>query len=130
MDREHWDKMLLHVRSCLPNEACGLLGGVKGSVRVVLPVTNELRSPIRFRMDPQEQLSAMQRIEASGLEMIGIFHSHVHGPEEPSKTDLEESFYPQAVFIIWFPHGSEWTCRAYRLVEGSSIEIPLVVDSE
>jgi hypothetical protein len=51
--------MVEHVTRCLPEEACGLLGGREDLVEVVIPVTNVLHAANRFRMDPREQIEAM-----------------------------------------------------------------------
>jgi proteasome lid subunit RPN8/RPN11 len=104
-----------HVLACLPEEACGLLGGGQGVVRMVIPVLNGLRSRTRFHMDPQGQLSAMQRIEEEGEEIVGIYHSHPGGPPAPSGTDLGEAAYPEAAYLIWAPTGGAWNCRAFRI---------------
>ena len=58
-----WVFMRDHIVAQLPEEACGLIGGVGDEARLVLPVTNELHSPVRFRMSPQEQLEAFLRFE-------------------------------------------------------------------
>jgi proteasome lid subunit RPN8/RPN11 len=125
LSREHWESMRSHVEACLPNEACGILGGIGEEVHEVIPVTNELQSPHRFRMDPVEQLAAMQRIESLRLEMIGIFHSHVYGPEDPSQTDLDEAYYPRVAYLVWSPEETGWKCRSFRLLDGVAFEIPL-----
>ena len=127
LSREHWDSMQVHIEACLPNEACGILGGIGEEVHEVIPVTNELESPHRFRMDPVEQLAAMQRIESNGLEMIGIFHSHGHGPDDPSQTDLDEAYYPWIAYLIWSPGETGWKCRSFRLLDGFAFEIPLLL---
>jgi proteasome lid subunit RPN8/RPN11 len=126
---EHWEDMRRHILSCLPNEACGILSGIGERIQEVIPVTNVLQSPYRFRMDPAEQLTALQRIDENRLEMIGIYHSHVHGPEDPSATDLDEAYYPNVAYLIWFPSDKDWGCRSFRMIEGTVIEIPLLVDS-
>lgn len=125
MVREHWYVMRDHVVKCLPNEACGILGGIGEMVCEVIPVTNALRSPLRYRMDPEEQLAAMQKIEGLGHEMIGIYHSHIHGPDGPSETDLDEAYYPRVAYLVWFQDENGWQCRAFRLLERSPIEIPI-----
>jgi proteasome lid subunit RPN8/RPN11 len=104
-----------HVLACLPEEACGLLGGSQGVVRMVIPVLNSLHSRIRFHMDPQGQLSAMQRIEDEGEEIVGIYHSHPAGPRGPSESDLAEAAYPEAAYLIWAPALGAWHCRAFRI---------------
>ena len=41
-----------------------------------LGIPNAERSAVRFRMEPRAQWRAFQRIEAAGLELVGIYHSH------------------------------------------------------
>jgi proteasome lid subunit RPN8/RPN11 len=114
-----------HVLVCLPEEACGLLGGSQGVVRMVIPVLNALRSRTRFHMDPQGQLSAMQRIEDEGEEIVGIYHSHPAGPPVPSESDLVEAAYPEVAHLIWSPAGSVWDCRAFRLGRAGATPLPI-----
>src|SRR5512146_1553484 len=97
-------EMIEHVLSCLPEEACGLLGGRREdpqgtpdspfTAAAVLPIENELHSLVRFRMAPAEQLKAFYWLEEHGLELAAIFHSHPQGPDHPSATDLAEFAYP------------------------------------
>lgn len=115
-----------HVQAYRLEEACGLLGGRGGDVRMVLPVANVLRSRTRYRMDPEGQLAAMTRIEEEGEEIVGIYHSHPGGPPHPSETDLLEDAYPEAVQLIWFPSAQGWECRAFRL-EGRRF-VPVGID--
>ncbi len=85
-----WAAMFEHVLACLPEEACGLLGGKGERANLAIPVENQLRSPTRFRMAPVAQLEAMLRLEQLGLDLVAIFHSHPNGPPTPSHTDLDE----------------------------------------
>jgi proteasome lid subunit RPN8/RPN11 len=73
------------------------------SVVEVIPVENELHSPVRFRMAAQEQLKAFLRFEERGLELVGLFHSHPAGPVHPSPTDLAEFAYPGVLTVILAP---------------------------
>lgn len=123
--------MLDHVLRCLPEEACGLLGGRQGKSEVVYDVTNELRSRTRFRMEPHQQIHAMLSIENSGLDLLAIYHSHPAGPDHPSRTDIEEFRYPGIVYLIWSPLNADWECRGFELYEEGYIETPLsVVEDE
>ena len=119
VDQAQYEAMLAHILACLPNEACGLLGGqVHGSDRIaqlVIPVENMLHSPVRFRMDPLKQLEAFQYIESQNMELVGIFHSHPTGPDAPSQTDLAEFYYPGVAVLIWSPGGDGWRVRAFRI---------------
>lgn len=122
----HMYAMQRHINFEAPLEACGLLGGKNQKVEIVLPVKNAAESRTRFKMDPRAQLRAMQQIEAEGLEMVAIFHSHPKGPSEPSPTDIKEALYP-AVNIIWAKAGRRWKARGFWIENREVIEIPLTV---
>ncbi len=110
-------------------EACGLLGGSRSRVEEVVPIKNAAESPVRFRMDPGEQIQALFGFEERGLELVAIYHSHPAGPPGPSETDLSEAAYPEAVQLIWFQKEEHWICRAYRYGDGAAVEVALTVGS-
>jgi proteasome lid subunit RPN8/RPN11 len=114
-----------------PEEACGLLSGQNetGAYRVVevIPTTNELHSPVRYRIDPHEQIAAFNQIDAQGLELVGIYHSHPAGPPAPSPTDIAEAFYPEAVYLIWSTLAGEWLCHAFLIQDQSVIPLEISV---
>ncbi len=117
--------MRAHAAACLPEEACGILAGRGGRSERVIPVTNELHSPVRFRMAPLEQLNALIWLEEHGCDLLAIFHSHPTGPAYPSETDLAEFYYPGSAVIILAPAGREWQLRAFRIESGQVNEIPI-----
>ncbi|NIM93705.1 MAG: hypothetical protein GTO18_08340 [Anaerolineales bacterium] len=121
------DMIQNHIQSCIPEEACGFLAGIGTNVIEVIPVTNELHSPVRFRMEPMEQLAAMERMEELGYEMLGIYHSHVHGPSGLSETDLAEAAYPDTAYLVCTPGVEEWEFRAFRVKRGQVMEIPILL---
>lgn len=127
VDYEEMRRGIAHVA---PEEGCGLLGGEIltgiGLVKFVLPITNTLHSRTRFKMDPVEQLAAFEQLDAQGLALIGIYHSHPNGPPAPSSTDLDEAFYPEAAYLIWSRSGSDWSCRAFDLETGQMISIDVI----
>ncbi|MEW6568745.1 MAG: M67 family metallopeptidase [Chloroflexota bacterium] len=127
---EQRQAMLEHVLSCLPEEACGLVGGLAGDVRQVIPVVNILHSPVRYRMDPRGQVEAMRQIEEAGLDLVAIYHSHPQGPEGPSATDLAEAAYPEALHLIWFPDVGGWAVGAFELDGRDARAVPLIVEGE
>lgn len=126
--KDQWHAMMEHVLSCLPQEACGLLGGEDGRVLSVRPVKNTSRNPYRFRMDPDAQIKAMFEIEEEGHQIVAIYHSHPVGHEVPSEIDINEAAYPDAAYLIWYPSGGKWNCRAYVMLAEGSEEIPIVLD--
>jgi proteasome lid subunit RPN8/RPN11 len=128
----HYQHMLDHLLSCLPAEGCGMLGGRPGEriCQAVLPVPNQLRSPVRFRMDPSAQLKAFYELEALGLELLAVFHSHPTGPDHPSPTDLGEFAYPGVLYLIWSPAPFDpqgWQCRAFHIGKGIYTALPIEV---
>lgn len=122
--------MLADVRERAPEEACGLLAGKVTRVLQVFAITNELHSPVRFRMDPQEQWTAFEEIEKLGLELLAIYHSHPGGPAGLSPTDLAEAAYPGAIYLVWAPANSRWQCRGFVIPEtGESVqEVPVIIE--
>ncbi|HCE16919.1 MAG TPA: hypothetical protein DEQ80_03575 [Anaerolinea thermolimosa] len=115
LTRSHLQQMVDHATQCLPEEACGLIGGVEGEARLIVPVTNSLHSAVRFRMEPHEQLRAFQRFETEGLELLAIYHSHPTGPPTPSETDRAEFSYPGVAYIILSGASSGWQWNAFQL---------------
>lgn len=121
---EHWQAMHQHVSSQAPLEACGLLAGKGDSVESVLSVHNADKSPIRFRMEAQEQYQAFEWIDAEGLELVGIFHSHPSGPDTASPTDIAEAAY-EVVHVIWSHSKRNWNARGFWIEAGRATEVEL-----
>ena len=116
--------MLHHVDSHIPLEACGLLAGTDKRVEKVIEVRNQAQSPVRFVMDPYEQLKAFDWIESNGLDLLGIFHSHPAGPETASATDIAEATY-EVVHVIWSRIEDRWQVRGFWIENGEAIEVTL-----
>jgi [CysO sulfur-carrier protein]-S-L-cysteine hydrolase len=95
------DEMVAHAREDLPNECCGMVGGIDGEASVVIPVVNSAASPLRFEMDPQGQYNALKAIEDGGKQMLAIYHSHTKSPAYPSQTDVNQAVnWPDAIYLI------------------------------
>ncbi len=125
LSREHERQMREHVEQSLPNEACGMVGGRDGRVEVIIPVSNALASPVRFQMEPVEQLQALLRLDDLGLDVAAIYHSHPFGPSHPSQTDLDEYAYPDSIALIWSKESGKWQVRGFTIKNGSFQEIRL-----
>jgi proteasome lid subunit RPN8/RPN11 len=124
LTKEQLQKMIAHVDSLAPLEACGLLAGKDSKVELVLEVTNQAQSPTRYVMDPIEQLNAFERIESDGLDLIGIFHSHPTGPETVSPTDIAEAAYA-VVYVILACAAGSWRARGFWIEKGAFSEVAL-----
>lgn len=126
LSKTHWQEMLDHVDQHAPLEACGLLAGKNHQVEKVILVQNQAQSPVHFVMDPYEQLEAFHWIEANGLELLGIFHSHPAGPGTASRTDIAEAAY-EVIHLIWFRDEDHWQVRGFWIEDGHASEVPLQI---
>ena len=104
MKKADLDKIIGHARSCLPNEACGLIAGtVNDNVREIQAVyllTNTDASNEHFSLDPKEQLTAVKDMRAKGLVPLGNWHSHPKSPSRPSEEDKRLAFDSKASYMI------------------------------
>ncbi len=123
---EHWQAMQRHVASESPLEACGLLGGKNSQVKSLHQIRNQLQSPVRFVMDPKEQLDAFEWIESHEMDLLAIYHSHPAGPETASVTDMAEAAYP-VVNIIWSCMDGTWGARGFWIENGQVSDVTLRV---
>ena len=126
LTKEQLQKMIAHVDSLSPLEACGLLAGQDSKVETVLAVTNQAQSRTRYVMDPIEQLNAFEQIESSGLDLIGIFHSHPTGPETVSPTDIAQAAYA-VLYVILARVENLWSARGFWIEDGAFREVALQV---
>jgi [CysO sulfur-carrier protein]-S-L-cysteine hydrolase len=126
LNKTHWQEMLEHVDQQIPLEACGLLAGKNNRVEKVILVQNQAQSPVRFVMDPYEQLQAFNWIEANELDLLGIFHSHPAGPGTASVTDIAEAAY-EVIHLIWFRDQHGWQARSFWIENGLATEVPLQI---
>jgi proteasome lid subunit RPN8/RPN11 len=126
LSKQHWREMLEHVDRQVPLEACGLLAGKNERVEKVILVRNQAHSPVRFVMDPYEQLQAFDWIESNGLELLAIFHSHPAGPETASVTDIAEAAY-EVVHLIWSRQEAHWQTRGFWIENGHVTEVSLQI---
>ena len=88
IDKSYADEIISHAMEEDPNECCGILAGSDDAVSHLYRITNEVSSPVRYQMDPQEQLNAMLDSERNGWELLAFYHSHTHSAAYPSSTDV------------------------------------------
>lgn len=101
LKKEFFEQIVKHCIMEFPNEACGILAGREGIVKKAYPMVNTDKSPQSFLMDPKEQLKVNKEMRALGLEMLGIYHSHVASAAYPSGHDVEMAFYPDVFYVIF-----------------------------
>ncbi len=95
------DEMVAHARAELPNECCGLVGGRDGRATTVYPMRNEFESPLRYKLDSNDNLRVSKEMDEADEEIVGVFHSHTKSAAYPSQTDVNEGqAWPQLVYLI------------------------------
>jgi proteasome lid subunit RPN8/RPN11 len=129
------DELIAHALEDPANEVCGVVaiesGGSQNeegarAVRVYR-ATNVHASPLKFEIAPQELLELWNVIEADGLELGAIYHSHVRSEPYPSQTDVNfAANWPGVEWIIvGLAHGEEPKVRSYLIDEGDINEVAI-----
>ena len=113
-----------HCRKEYPQEACGILAGKEGNIEEIYPMRNVSEKPETcYFMEPKEQLTVMKEMRTRGLEMVGIYHSHIDSPAEPSARDIELAFYSEVVYVIVsLTDKGNPSIRAFRIIEKNITE--------
>ena len=119
------EQVIQHAKSLYPNEACGLLAGRNAAERFI-PMTNISASAQEYEIDPAELIQALRHLRDSGESLIAIFHSHPHGPAEPSNTDIRRAYYPEAAhLIVSLAELERPQAAAFRIIDGEALAIEL-----
>ena len=100
INRNFKKALIEHLKDEFPNEACGILAGRNYRVEKIYRMKNTDKSAASFFMDPQEQLKVMKEIRVSGLDFIGVYHSHPETKAYPSAHDVELAAYPEVSYVI------------------------------
>jgi proteasome lid subunit RPN8/RPN11 len=125
IDRHQHETMLQDLEANLPLEGCGIMAGPASRVERLYPIANRLASPYAYEMEPNQQLEAMVDLEDRGWELLAIYHSHPHGPDKPSQTDVRQAYYPETAYVIVsFRSRQEPSVRAFYIIDGRVTEIP------
>lgn len=121
------DDIITHARAGAPEEVVGVLVGERGPpdrVTHIERATNVAATPeTRYELDPTEQLSLLESVESSGSAVVGFYHSHPHGPAEPSATDAARATWDGYVYAIVSLAGEpslgawRWTGEAFESLD-------------
>jgi proteasome lid subunit RPN8/RPN11 len=108
--------MIEHCEDGRPNEACGILGSLNGEVVKVFRMTNAAGSPVRYSLEPREQLAVYNSLDDKGWELGGVFHSHTHTEAYPSPTDVRLASEDVPYIIVSLAQDPP-SIRAFRIVK-------------
>lgn len=93
-------EIVAHARADAPNECCGMIASLDGVAVKVFPAENAAASPLRYEIGAAEQYRIEMEIEDSGWDLGAIYHSHTRSDPDPSETDRNLAFHPDAAYLI------------------------------
>jgi proteasome lid subunit RPN8/RPN11 len=105
IESKPWQVMVLHAERTYPNECCGaMLGRNQGDRKIVteaVALQNAFQGAQnqRYELRPQDLIAADEAARKTGLDLIGIFHSHPDCDAYFSDTDLKNSC-PWYSFVV------------------------------
>jgi proteasome lid subunit RPN8/RPN11 len=122
------DEMVAHAREEAPNECCGLIAADDGDAVRVYRATNAEHSPVKYVVDPRDQIRIQNEIDDNGWDLGAIYHSHTRTEPFPSQTDINLArTWPDPIYLIVGVAGDEARVRAFRIVDGQVSETELEV---
>jgi proteasome lid subunit RPN8/RPN11 len=110
--------MRRHAAAAYPEECCGaLLGSQRGVVHEIVPLENASSAERRrrFVVTSADFLRAEAAAAASGLDLLGFYHSHPDHPAVPSQFDLDHAWPNFSYPIISVREGRPADIRSWRL---------------
>ena len=127
------NEMVAHCEAGRPNEACGMLAAADGQIVKVFRMTNASASPMRYSLEPKEQLAVYNTLEEHAWELGGVFHSHTHTEAYPSPTDVRLASEDVPYLIVSLASDPA-EIRAFVIdkeswtaAEGTIREVPLIL---
>jgi proteasome lid subunit RPN8/RPN11 len=110
-------------------ECCGLLAGDGGVITRVFAAKNAAEEKTRnYEIAPEELFGLMREIRRAGLRLMGIYHSHPNGKNEPSARDIERAYYPDVAYFVLSPQANaQQPIRAFTIREGVVSELDVQV---
>lgn len=102
--QKDYERIITHCKKELPNEACGLIGGIKKGknkyIKKVYLLANMDASRVHFSMNPKEQIEAMKDMRKHGWQLLGNFHSHPASFAKPSLEDKRLAYDTKVNYLI------------------------------
>jgi proteasome lid subunit RPN8/RPN11 len=93
-----------------PDEMCGVMLGTLAD-RVVTEVRRARniiveRSRDRYEIDPRDHIRIQREADATGVDIVGYYHSHPDHPAQASRFDTERA-WAGYVYVIVAIHGGK-----------------------
>src|ERR1700678_1723210 len=119
--------MIEHARRETRPECCALRAGSGYKITHAYPAKNVAANPATsYEVSTKEIVNLTRQIRETGLELLGIYHSHPNENEEPSETDISAVGYPDlAYFIISHISDEHPQVRAFSIRDLQTSELNL-----
>src|SRR5207244_5919702 len=120
------DQIVAHAKADAPKEACGLIAGHGAQATRLIRCANAHPAPVsRYAIDPVEQIRAFRDMDATGEELVAIYHSHPITQPYPSPIDQKEWHYPDALLLVLSLRDVSPELCAFRVRDGWVREVKL-----
>jgi [CysO sulfur-carrier protein]-S-L-cysteine hydrolase len=136
--RPIYDELFEQAREELPDECCGMIGGSAEQARTLYRARNSEASPLRYSLDPRDQIRINGEMEERDEELAAIYHSHTKSPAYPSQTDINLAFmdgvgsdlrFPGTIYLIASLAEGEEPLRGFTIEgDGSVKEVELEIE--
>ena len=110
-----YSELMKHAKSCLPNEACGLISGFENKCMTFWPMKNIEPSPYSFAMDELEQEFVFDQMKNKKERFLAIYHSHPYGNALPSRDDIRYAEYSEVYYLIAAVEKETEDLKCYRI---------------
>ncbi len=130
LKRQHVNLLREEARKVHPIEACAVLFGNltknEAVVKKVVVAPNKLQSTVRFEINPETFVKALNEAEKEELEFIGLFHSHP-APAAPSPIDRKYmKLWGNALWLIL--SSTSGNLAAYEMTNSKVKEINIRIE--
>lgn len=128
LPERHRAKLAQLVSAGYPQETCGFLIGRQRDGRVEVKAVasahnlNTVRANDRFELDPEDFLRTDAAAHSTGLELVGIWHSHPDHPARPSAVDREFAWEGWSYLILSVGRDGIADLRSWRLAGTDFVE--------
>jgi proteasome lid subunit RPN8/RPN11 len=122
------DAVLAHARDEMPRECCGMLLGASHRITGSARAGNLAEGTTRFLIDPRDHIAAIREARASGLDVVGFYHSHPRSIPYPSETDVAEAGYAEALHLIVGPIDAGIQARLFTIRMDELTEIAFAIE--
>ena len=122
LKKKDYEKILNHAKKNLPEEACGLITGIRKShvstAEEVWLLENTDHSPEHFTISPEDQLKVLMEARKKGQQVIAVWHSHPSTPSRMSEEDIRLARDEERSYLILSLAEKESVLHAFRMHNG------------